>query len=67
MSYEMFQSKIHSLINKAGGGISVEFSSDADTGRHFANCSDGTTIIGNQACMRVEVRWGSGHKSLATV
>ena len=67
MSFEMFQSKIRSLINKAGGDISVEFSTDTDTGKHFANCSDGTTIIGNRACLRVEVRWGSGHKSLATV
>lgn len=67
MSYEVFKASVNALIAKAGGGITVRFSSDTEKGKHYANCSDGTTIIGNQACKRVEVRWGSGHRSIATV
>lgn len=67
MSYEVFQRKVNALIEKAGGHIGVRFSTDDDKGKFFANLSDGTTIIGNSACLRVSVRWGSGHMSLATI
>lgn len=68
MSYEAFQAKVNALIERAGGNINVRFSSDIDSGRHYANCSDGTTIIGNELCKRVEVRWNGGnHRSLATI
>lgn len=65
MSYEVFKSKINALIDKAGGGIKVQFSTDQ--GIHHARCSDGTTIIGNEECLRVSVHWGSGHNGLATI
>lgn len=67
MSYEVFRRKVNALIAKAGGGISVRFSTDADKGKHYANCSDGTTIIGNESCLKVAVRWGSGHQSMAAI
>lgn len=66
MSYEVFQRKVNALIAKAGGGISVIFSTD-DEGKHYANCSDGTTIIGSNSCLKVTVRWGSGHQSIAEI
>ena len=71
MSYEVFQRKVNALIkkvNKQGNAdITVRFSNDTDKGRFFANCSDGTTIIGNPVCPRVAVRWGSGHQSFASI
>ncbi len=67
MSFEAFKASVNALIAKAGGGITVDFSTDEEQGKHFANCSEGTTIIGNRECKRVEVRWGSGHKSLACI
>lgn len=67
MSYEVFKRKVNALIAKAGGGIKVRFSSDAEKGQHFARCSDGTTIIGNKACLKVTVRWGSGHNGIVAI
>lgn len=68
MSYEVFKTRVNALINRAGGGIKVWFSTDLDKGKHYANCSDGTTIIGNELCKRVEVRWnGRNHRSIATI
>jgi len=67
MSYEVFQDKVSALVKRAGGGISVRFSRDEDKGRHFANCSDGTVIIGNEACLRVSVRWGNGHTAVTAI
>lgn len=67
MSYKVFKRKVKSIIDRAGGGISVRFSTDADEGKHYAHCSDGTTIIGNSQCLRVAVRWGSGHAGIATI
>ena len=67
MSYEVFRRKVNALIQKAGGRISVRFSTDPDKGKYYANCSDGTTIIGNSTCVRVAVRWGSGHQSVAAI
>ena len=72
MSYEAFKARVNALIERAGGGIKVWFSTDAEQGKHYANCSDGTTIIGNLSCKRVEVRWGKGehgynHKSMVAI
>lgn len=67
MSYEVFQRKVNALIVKAGGGINVRFSTDSDKGKHYANCSDGTTIIGSDSCLRVSVKWGSGHRSITEI
>ena len=67
MAYEVFKNKIKSLIERAGGGISVRFSNDTENGRFFANCSDGTLIIGNPSSLKVTVRYGSGHQALAVI
>lgn len=68
MSYEVFQRMVKALIKKAGGGISVVFSRDKDTGKHFARCSDGTVFIGNGISRKVEVRWnGSNHKAIVAI
>ena len=68
MSYEVFQRMVKALIEKAGGGITVEFSKDGDTGKHFAKCFDGTVIIGNGVSRKVEVRWnGQNHKAIVAI
>lgn len=67
MSYDVFQRKVNALIVKAGGKITVKFSHDADKGKFFANCSDGTTIIGNQSSLKVTVRFGSGHQAMTAI
>lgn len=67
MSFEVFKNKIISLIDRAGGGILVDFSTDQENGRHIACCSDGTKIVGNSVCARLSVQWGSGHRAFATI
>lgn len=67
MSYEVFKRRVNALINRAGGGIKVRFVNDTDKGRFFANCSDGTTIIGHPSSIKVTVRYGSGHQAMATI
>ncbi len=67
MSYEVFQRRVNALINRAGGGIMVRFNNDTDKGKFFANCSDGTTIIGRPSSLKVTVRYGSGHQAMATI
>lgn len=67
MSYAVFRRKVNALIARAGGGISVRFHHDTEKGKFFANCSDGTTIIGNPACLKVTVRYGSGHQMMAVI
>lgn len=67
MNYERFKARVNTLIARAGGGISVRFSRDPDKGRFFANCSDGTTIVGNQSSLKVTVKFGSGHQAMATI
>ena len=67
MSYEVFERKVNALIKKAGGKITVLFHNDTDKGKFFANCSDGTTIIGNPKSLKVTVRFGSGHQAMATI
>ena len=67
MSYEVFQRKVNALIAKTGDNISVRFSTDDESGKHYANFSDGTTIVGNRSCLRVSVIWGSGHHSIVSI
>lgn len=68
MSYEVFRRKVNALIERAGGDIGVRFSTDHDNGKFFANCSDGTIIIGNNGCLKVAVRWGGrNHQSIITL
>lgn len=67
MSYEVFQKKVNSLIERAGGNIGVRFSK-SDNGRFFANCSDGTTIIGSARNLKVTVRWsGRNHQAVVSI
>lgn len=72
MSYEVFQRKVNALVAKANQGITnpnectkVRFHHDEETGKHYANCSNGTTIIGNSVSPRMAVKWGSGHMAYA--
>lgn len=67
MSYEVFKTKVRAIVRKAGGRISVGFHNDREKGRYFANCSDGTTIIGNSSSLKVSVRWGNGHAGVAEI
>lgn len=63
MSYELFCSKVTNLVEKLG--LTVSFSEGE--GKHYARVSDGTQITGNSTSARVEIRWGSGHKALASI
>ncbi len=68
MSYEVFQTRVNELISRMKGSKpTVKFRHDADTGKHYANFSDGTTIIGNIIAKNVMVRWGSGHHATANI
>lgn len=66
MSYDAFKRKVNALIARVGG-ITVNFKEDPEKGKFFANCSDGTTIIGNSAILKVTIKWGSGHTATATI
>lgn len=65
MSFLAFRRRVEKMVKRAGGGISVHYQADRDNGRHFANCSDGTRIIGSTSSFKVSVRWGSGHAAIA--
>lgn len=67
MSYEAFKVKVNALIRRSGQSISVRFSTDKEKGRHYAICSDGTTIIGCCNAPKVTVKWGSGHTAMAKI
>lgn len=67
MAFDVFQSKINALIERAGGGISVRYHNDTEKGKYFATCSDGTTIIGNPTSLKITVRYGSGHQHMAQI
>lgn len=68
MSYEAFKAKVNALIKRAGGDIEVRFFNDFEKGKHYANCSDGTVIIGSISCTKVTVRWnGKNHQSMAGI
>lgn len=66
MSYESFKNKVNALIARVGG-LTVNFNEDPEKGKFFANCSDGTTIIGNSVNLKVTVRWGSGHTAYTAI
>lgn len=68
MSYEAFQNRVNALISRMNGSKpTVNFRHDAERGKHYANFSDGTTIIGNTVAKNVMVQWGSGHRATATI
>ena len=67
MSYESFKAKVNALIRRSGQRVSVRFSTDEEKGKHYANCSDGTTIIGCPCSLKVTVKWGDYHQSIATI
>ena len=68
MSYEVFQQRVNSLVNRMKGvKPKVNFRHDAECGKHYANFSDGTIIVGNTVAKKVMVRWGSGHQSIAAI
>ena len=68
MSYEVFQQRVNRLVNGMKGvKPTVKFRHDAERGKHYANFSDGTTIIGNTVAKNVMVQWGSGHRATATI
>lgn len=67
MGYEAFKARVNALIERSNAGICVRFSTDNEKGKHYANCSDGTTIIGNLSGLKVTVKWGSGHTSMAVI
>ena len=67
MSYEVFKAKVNALIRRSGSSIKVRFSTDEEKGKHYASCSDGTTIIGCPCSMKVSVKWGSGHTAMAAI
>lgn len=63
MEFAAFRARIMSLVNKAGDGVLVTFSSEG--GKFVAHCSNGVTITGNSTCPSMTVRWGSGHVAMA--
>lgn len=68
MSYEVFQQRVNRLVSGMKGvRPTVNFRHDEDSGKHYANFSDGTTIVGNTVAQKVMVRWGSGHQSIAAI
>lgn len=68
MPYEVFQNRVNALVSRMKGDKpTVNFRHDAECGKHYANFSDGTTIIGNTVAKNVMVRWGSGHRAIASI
>jgi hypothetical protein len=68
MSYEVFQKRVNALVDRMKGSKpTVNFRHDAERGKHYANFSDGTTIIGNTVAKNVMVQWGSGHRATTTI
>ena len=65
MSYEAFQDRCRSLLEKSGDGGSVEF--HKGDGKYVAIYSSGVKIIGNSVCSSLRVCWGSGHTAIARI
>ena len=63
MSYKVFKNKVERLAKATGSKAKFHH----EDGKHFAWCSDGVTIIGNVTCLRVLVKWGSGHSAMANI
>ena len=66
MSYENFQMHVNNLISRVEGEKPAVTFRHVD-GRHYANFSDGTVIIGNSVAHNVMVKWGSGHSATAAI
>lgn len=56
MSYEAFKARVNEIINRSDN-IKVWFSTE--NGKHYANCSDGTTIIGSESRLNITARWNN--------
>lgn len=68
MSYEDFKEHVCNLVEKAGGEIYVVFYADTDSGKYYANCSDGTVLIGEENRLSVTVLWnGKAHCAVAKI
>lgn len=68
MSYEVFQQRVNTILSRMKGAKpKVSFRHDAESGRHYANFPDGTTITGNTIAKNVMVRWGSGHAATVNI
>lgn len=65
MPYADFCAKVRIITALADSD--VDFSHDAETGKHFAHCSDGVVITGNTKSVKITVRWGSGHVAQAAI
>ena len=63
MSFDVFKAKVLAMVRPLGLKVSFKH----DNGRHYANISDGTVIVGNTVALSVQVRWGSGHTARATI
>ena len=63
MSFDVFKAKVLAMVRPLGLNASFRH----DNGRHYANISDGTVIVGNTVALSVQVRWGSGHTARATI
>lgn len=68
MSYEVFQQRVNTILSRMKGAKpKVSFRHDAESGRHYANFPDGTTITGNTVAKNVMVRRGSGHAATVNI
>lgn len=62
MPYEVFQKRVKLLVDRMSDPKPmIFFRHDAEHGKHYADFSDGTTIVGNTIAKNVMVKWGSGH------
>ena len=68
MAFETFQKRVNDILSRIKGAKpKVIFRHDPESGKHYANFSDGTTIIGNTVAKKVAVKWGSGHMSTVAI
>lgn len=69
ITFENFKSRVRNLLNRAGGNLNVRFHNDTEKGKYYANCSDGTVIIGRPSSLQVTVRFGAerSHQAVATI
>lgn len=68
MSFKDFQYRVRRIVRHIKGQKPrVYFHHDSESGKHYANFSDGTTIIGNTVAKNVMVCWDSGHSATATI
>lgn len=63
MSYEDFRIRVSDFVDRSGSKASFSH----EDGIHIARCSNGVVITGNAYCIRVCVKWGSGHRAYATI